>query len=158
MKTFLPVFDSCSEKDGQGILKGTLERLSEGAYLFQGALVGADALDEGDGEGVELVRLVSLVDDGEGDAEVEDLEVPHLLGQRDDLGQEVDAEAERVAPAPDPGPLGIDGEDPAGNAQVPLLHFPSPVLKDLLRVELEPETIPVRLQLLALDVILPALA
>ena len=37
-------------------------------------------------------HLVRLVDDGEGDAEAEALEVADLLGELDDLGQEVHLE------------------------------------------------------------------
>ena len=42
---------------------------------------------------MELIGLMGLVDDGQRDAEVKNLEVAHLLGQRDDLRQEVDAKA-----------------------------------------------------------------
>lgn len=37
-------------------------------------------------------------------------------------------------------------------------YLPSPIIKDILSVELEPEGVPITLQLLALDVTLPALA
>ena len=41
--------------------------------------------------------LVRLVDDGERDAESEALEVANLLGELDDLGQEVDLEPQLAA-------------------------------------------------------------
>lgn len=47
-------------------------------HLLQSPFVGAYALDEGDGEGVELVGLVSLVDDGQRYAEAKVLQVAHL--------------------------------------------------------------------------------
>lgn len=47
-------------------------------HLLQRPFIGAHALDEGDGEGVQLVGLVSLVDDGQRYAEAEVLQVAHL--------------------------------------------------------------------------------
>ena len=81
-----------------------------------------------------------------------------LFGQRDDLGQEVDAEAQRVAAAADARALRVDGEDAARHAQVALLHLARPILEDLLRVQLQPEAVAVRLQLLTLNVVLPSFA
>jgi hypothetical protein len=46
-----------------------------------------------------LIRLVGLVDDGEGNAEAERLEVADFLVERDDLGKEVDLQLEDVAAA-----------------------------------------------------------
>ena len=48
--------------------------------LLEAPLVGADAFDEGDGERVKLVGLVSLVDDGQGNPEPEVLEVSDFFG------------------------------------------------------------------------------
>ena len=98
-----------------------------------------------------------LVDDSQRHAEPQALEVANLLRQLNDLREEVDLEPELAALAR-LGPLAVDGEDAARHAQVPLLHLPRPVVKDLLGGELHPEAVAVRLQLLTLDVVFPALA
>ena len=61
-----------------------------GLHLLQAPLVGPYALDKRDGEWVELVGLMGLVDDGQRDPEAEILEVAHLLAQLYYLRQEVD--------------------------------------------------------------------
>jgi hypothetical protein len=48
--------------------------------LFQAPFVGPDALDQRDGERVKLVRLVSLVDDGQRHPEPEVLQVTNFFG------------------------------------------------------------------------------
>jgi hypothetical protein len=68
-------------------------------HLVQCSLVGSDAFDEGNRERVDLVRLVGLVDDGEGNAEAERLEVADFLVEGDDLGEEVDLQLQDVAAA-----------------------------------------------------------
>ena len=127
-------------------------------YLFQRALVGADALNERHGKRIELVRLMGLVDDGERNAEVENFQVAHFLGQRDDLWKKVDTESERVTSTANSRALRIDGENTARNAQVTLLYFTSPIFKNFLRVQFQAEAVTICLQLLTLDVILPAFA
>ena len=101
---------------------------------------------------------MSLVDDGQRDAEVENLQVAHLLGQRDDLGQEIDAQAESVAASADARALSVDRKNAPRHAQSALLHFASPIFEDFLRVQLDAETITIGFQFLTFDVILPALA
>ncbi len=91
-------------------------------HLLTGALVGADALDERDGEGIQLIGLMGFVDDGQRHAEAQPLQVTHLLGERDDLGQEVDLELEHGSGA-SAGARVLDGEDASGHAQVALLHL-----------------------------------
>ena len=54
--------------------------------------------------------------------------------------------------------LAVDGEDAARHAEVALLHLARPVVEDLLRRQLHPEGVAVRLQLLPLHVVLPPLA
>ena len=103
-----------------------------GLCLLEAPLEGPDALDEGDGERVELVGLVGLVGYGQGDPEPQVLQVPHLLRKLDDLGQEVDSQLQGT-PAPSPPEL-VDGKDPAGDPVVPLLNPPGPVVEDLLGV------------------------
>ena len=51
---------------------------SNSAHLLTHEFVRLDGLHEGDGVGVELVGLVGLVDDGEGNPEPQPLEVTHL--------------------------------------------------------------------------------
>lgn len=58
-------------------------------HLIQSSFVGANAFDERNGERVDLVRLMSLVDDCEGNAEAERLQVAHFLVKRDDFREEV---------------------------------------------------------------------
>jgi hypothetical protein len=48
--------------------------------LFQAPFVGPDAFDQRDGERVKLVRLVSLVDDGQRHPEPEVLQVANFFG------------------------------------------------------------------------------
>ena len=48
--------------------------------LLKTSLIGPNAFDEGNGERVELVGLVSLVDDGQGNPEPEVLEVSDFFG------------------------------------------------------------------------------
>ena len=48
--------------------------------LFQAPFVGPDAFDQRDGERVKLVRLVSLVDDGQRHPEPEVFQVANFFG------------------------------------------------------------------------------
>ena len=127
-------------------------------YLLKSAFIGADAFNERHGKRIELIGLMSFVDNGQRHAEVEDLQVAHFFGQGDDLGQEVDPQTQNVAPAADARPLSVDGEDAARHSEIALLHFARPVFEDLLRVELQTEAVAVRLQFLSFDVILPTFA
>lgn len=54
-------------------------------YLLQCAFVSADAFNQRDGERIQLVGLVGLVDDGQRNAEVEDFQIADLFCQSDDL-------------------------------------------------------------------------
>ena len=54
-----------------------------------GPLVSSDALDQGDGEGVELVRLMRLVHDGQWNPEAQPLQITHFFAQSNDFGQKV---------------------------------------------------------------------
>lgn len=86
------------------------------------------------------------------------LQVANFLIQCDDLRQEVDFELQYGAGFTGARAHGLDGEDPARHAEVALLHLARPVVEHLLGVQLEPEAVPVRFQLLTLDVVLPAFA
>ena len=124
-------------------------------YLLQRSFISTNTFNQRDGERVQLIGLVRLVDDGQRNAEVEDLEVANFLGQRDDFGQEIDAQTQDVSAAADASALRLDREYAPGNAQIALLHLASPVFKDFLRVQLQTEAVAVSLQLLTLYVVLP---
>lgn len=74
---------------------------------------------------------MGFLDDGERDAEIEDLEVAHFLGERDDLGQEIDSKAKRVTTTADTSPLCLHGEDAARDAHIALLELATPVFENL---------------------------
>lgn len=124
---------------------------------------------------IELICLVGLVDNGEGNSEPQPLEVPHLLGQGDGLRGKVHLQFEYGGM---PCPLTGDVEDPAlhhlltglhlqheeqNNCTLKrikklnfiLCHLLLPVLKELLSVELLPEGLAILFQLLPLHVDLP---
>jgi hypothetical protein len=63
---------------------------------------------------------------------------------------------EKVTPT-GASPGALNGEYPSGDAEVPLLYSPRPVVKYLLSVQLEAKAVPVRLQCLPLYVVLPTL-
>lgn len=69
---------------------------------------------------VELVSLVCLVDDGEGDSEPQPLEVAHLFGEGDGLRGKVHLELEDGACA---GALAGDVEYPPLHYLLPRLHL-----------------------------------
>jgi len=104
------------------------------AYLLQRSFIGANALNQRNSERIELIGLVSFVDDGQWNAEVEVLEIANLLGQRDNLREEIDTQAKRVTTTADTRTLGIDSENAARYAQVSLLDTASPVFENLLRI------------------------
>ena len=104
------------------------------AYLLQRSFIGANALNQRNCERIELIGLVSFVDDGQRDAEVEVLEIANLLGQRNNLREEIDTQAERVTTTADTRTLCIDSENAARDAQVSLLDTASPVFENLLRI------------------------
>ncbi|KAH9392991.1 hypothetical protein TYRP_006090 [Tyrophagus putrescentiae] len=132
--------------------------------LLAGALIGLDGVNQRDGKGKVLIGLVGLVDDAQGDAKAERAEDAHLLRQDDDVGGEVDAQAKASLQAAADGAAHIraggilDGEDLPADIELALLHRARPLVKDRLRVQLQAEALRVALQLLPLDVVLPALA
>lgn len=84
------------------------------AYLLQRAFVGTNTFNQRNGEWIQLIGLVSLVDNRQRNAEVQDLEIADFLGQRDDFGQKIDAKTEGITPSTNAGSLGIDGKDTSG--------------------------------------------
>lgn len=128
-----------------------------GTYLLKGAFVGPNTFDQRDSERVQLVRLVSLVDDGQRDAEAQAFEIANLLVQGDDFRQEVHSQPESVATAGS-GTSGFDQEDTPGNSGVAFLYLAGPLLKHFRRGQLGTETVSVGFQLLSIDVRFPAFA
>ena len=93
-----------------------IKKKLENAYLFQCAFVGSDTFNQRNGKRIELISLMSLVDNCQRNAEIEDLEVAHFLRQRDDFGQEIDAETESIASTSNASSLRVDRKDATRNA------------------------------------------
>ena len=62
--------------------------LPAGDFLV-GPFVSPHALDQRDGEGVELIRLMRLVHDGQRNSEPQPFQVPHFFAQSDDFREKI---------------------------------------------------------------------
>jgi hypothetical protein len=79
----------------------------------------------------------------------------HLFRQSDDLGQKVHFQLQNITTSSS-RTLTLDGKDTPCHTQITLLNFTSPVIKYFLGVQLQTKTISICLQLLSLNMVLPA--